>query len=110
MKPDTGVVRPDSAPARAPARGAPAAARDTASARPDTSELRRLLSQRPAPFDKFVLRFPRPLAPETRYVIRVRGAVNLNGAAGDGQVVVLTPKPPEPVKADTAHRAPRTPP
>ena len=110
VKPDTGVVRPDSAPARAPARGAPAAARDTASARPDTSELRRLLSLRPAPFDKVVLRFTQPLKPETRYVIRVRGAVNLNGAAGDGQVVVLTPKPPEPVKADTAHRAPRTPP
>jgi hypothetical protein len=72
--------------------------------------LRGLLAQRPVPFDKLVLRFARPLTPETRYVIRVRGAVNLNGAVSDGQVVVLTPKPPEPVKADTAHGAPRTPP
>jgi hypothetical protein len=60
------------------------------------------------PFDKVVLRFPHPLTPETRFVIRVSGAVNLNGAAGDGQVVILTPKPPAPVKADTTRNAPRT--
>jgi hypothetical protein len=61
------------------------------------------------PFDKAVLRFAAPLKPETRYVIRVRAAVNLNGAVGgDGQIVVLTPKPPAPQKADTATRAPRT--
>jgi hypothetical protein len=104
-KPDS--TRPDTTPAAR----APAPARvDTTTARPDTSELHRLLAQRPVPFDKYVLRFAAPLKPETRYVIRVRGAVNLNGATGDGQVVVLTPKPPEPVKADTANRAPRTPP
>jgi hypothetical protein len=106
------VAKPDSArPDTTPAARAPAPARvDTTAARPDTSELHRLLAQRPVPFDKYVLRFAAPLKPETRYVIRVRGAVNLNGATGDGQVVVLTPKPPEPVKADTANRAPRTPP
>ena len=102
---------PPAAVRRAPAaRGAPAAARDTSVARVDTAQVRQLLAQRPVPFDKLVLRFARPLAPETRYLIRVRGAVNLNGAVSDGQAVVLIPKPPEPVKADTAHRAPRTPP
>jgi hypothetical protein len=107
-KPDSAAARRDSTPARAPAaRGAPAAARDTAASR-DSSEVRLLLAQRPAPFDKVVLRFPRPLTPETRYVIRVRGAVNLSGAGGDGQVVILTPKPPAPAKADTAN-APRSP-
>jgi len=90
---------------RAPAaRGAPpaAAAQDTAAARADTAEVRRLLAARPVPFDKAVLRFPRALAPETRYFIRVRGAVNLNGATGDGQVTVVTPKPPA-AKADTTN-------
>ena len=102
-KPDSGAAKRDSTPARrpTPARG------DTAAAPKDTSDVRRLLSQRPAPFDKVVLRFARPLKPETRYVIRVRGAVNLNGAAGDGQVVVLTPKP---VPADTTRPARRSPP
>jgi hypothetical protein len=115
-KPDSGAARPDSAAAGAPraagalraaASGASAAARDTV-ARRDTTEARRLLAQRPAPFDKLVLRFAGPLAPETRYLIRVHGAVNLTGAVGDGQAVVLTPKR---VVPDTTSRAPRpTPP
>jgi len=108
---DRSAAKADTAAPAARGAPAPAAARDTNAARVDTSEVRRLLSRRPVPFDKVVLRFARPLAPETRYLIRVRGAVNLNGAAGDGQVVVLTPKTPEPVKADTTPRAPRpTPP
>jgi hypothetical protein len=83
--------------------------RDSAAVpRVDTSEVRRLLARRPVPFDKVVLRFARPLAPETRYLIRVHGVVNLTGAAGDGQLVVLTPKR---VVPDTTPRAPRpTPP
>ena len=88
---------------RAAARG------DTAAARIDTAEVHRLLALRPVPYDKLVLRFARPLAPETRYVIRVGGAVNLNGAIGDAQsVVLLTAKPPPPPKADTTHNAPRS--
>ena len=81
------------------------ARRDSTPAPKDTTEVKRLLAHRPVPFDKAVLRFARPLTPETRYLIRVRGAVNLNGAAGDGQVVVLTPKR---VVPDTTHHAPRT--
>jgi hypothetical protein len=56
------------------------------------------------PFDKLVLRFARPLTAETRYLIRVRGAVNLNGAVSDGQAVVLMPKPAAP---DTTSRPPK---
>ncbi len=103
-KPDSGTTRRDSAAARArdttrvEGGGAPGAA--------GAAEVRRLLSKRPVPFDKVVLRFPSALAPETRYVIRVHGAVNLNGAAGDGQVVVLTPKR---VAPDTTRTAPRSP-
>jgi hypothetical protein len=76
-------------------------------ARIDTAEVRRLLGQRPVPSDRLILRFVAPLAPNTRYLIRVRGAVNLNGAASDGQAVLTTPKPAPP---DTTHHAPRTPP
>lgn len=105
-KPDS--TRRDTAPP-APRVVAPrdtTAPRDTSATRADTSELHRLLALRPVPFDKAVLRFATPLKPETRYVIRVRGAVNLNGATGDGQVVVLAPKP-APAKADSTSNAPR---
>jgi len=106
-KPDS--AHPDSAAPRPPGVTRPAAQFDTGAARKDTSEVHRLLALRPVPYDKLMLRFAQPLAPETRYVIRLGGAVNLNGAAGDAQsVVLLTPKPPEPVKADTAHGARRT--
>ncbi len=105
------VTRRDSAAAvspRAAAARRAAARADTAAPRVDTSAVRLLLAQRPVPLDKVVLRFAHPLAPETRYLIRVHGAVNLTGAAGEGQIVVLTPKR---VAADTTHRAPRpTPP
>jgi hypothetical protein len=103
------AAKPDSARADTAARrdSTPAGVRDTTPARVDTSQVKQLLAQRPVPFDKRVLRFARPLTPETRYLIRVRGAVNLNGAVSDGQVVVLMPKPPAPAKADTTSNAPR---
>lgn len=109
---DTTRRAPDSAAARGvrPPRPPAAAAQDSGAVRVDTAEVRRLLAARAVPFDKAVLRFPRALAPETRYFIRVRGAVNLNGATGDGQVTVVTPKPPA-AKTDSTSRAPRaTPP
>jgi hypothetical protein len=84
--------------------------RDSTAAPKDTVEFRRLLAQRPVPFDRLVLRFAQPLKPETRYVIRVHGAANLNGATGGGQAVVLTPKPAPPAAPDTTHHAPRIPP
>lgn len=95
-KPDTGAARPDTAVRRAPAVA-------------DTSEIRRLLAQRPVPVDRIVLRFARALAPETRYVIRVRGARSLSGVAGDGLVVLTTPKPPPPPAARDTTRPPPPP-
>jgi hypothetical protein len=80
----------------AAARGTPAAA--------DTAELRRLLAQRPAPFDRVVLRLARPVVPDTRYLIRVRGARNLNGAVADGQAVLTVPKPAAPRDTTRAGR------
>jgi len=103
------AAKPDSTRRDTIARRDTVARRDSAAAVPprDTTESRRLLAQRPVPFDRLVLRFAQPLKPETRYVIRVRGALNLNGATGDGQVVVLTPKPAPPAKPDTTSHAPR---
>jgi len=69
--------------------------------------VRQLLAQRPVPSDKFVIQVARALKPETRYVLRVRGATNLVGSKGDGDIGFTTPKP---VAADSSHRAPRQPP
>jgi hypothetical protein len=87
-----------------------AAARPRVPAEPavDTALVRRLLAQRPVPSDKIVIGMVRPLKPETRYVVRVRGATNLIGRKGDGVIGFTTPKPRAP--ADTTHRTPRTPP
>ena len=80
----------------------------------DTVLVKRLLAQRPVPSDKFVIRMAQPLKPETRYVVRVYQATNMIGKKGQGDVGFTTPKPAPPdttrAKADTAHRAPRTPP
>ena len=112
-RPDS-TARRDSAGAQAPRAGrgapppSPAPARDTTPARVDTSVVKRLLAQRPVPFDRVIVRFAQPLPPETRYLFRVHGAVNLNGASGDGQVGLLTPKPPPPAKPDSTRAVPRT--
>lgn len=66
----------------------------------DTSGLRAILQQRPVPQDKLLLRFEAPLAPGGRYYVEVRGARNLNGAAGGGHSVLLVPKP-KPAPQDT---------
>jgi hypothetical protein len=67
----------------------------------DTALVRRLLAERPVPSDKIILTFARPLKIETRYLIRVTGATSLTGRNGDGQVVLLIPKP---APADTTRR------
>jgi hypothetical protein len=72
----------------------------------DTALVRRLLAQRPVPTDRIVVTVGRPLKPETRYVIRVQGATNLTGKKGDGQVMILVPKPAPP---DTTRHAPPPP-
>jgi hypothetical protein len=74
---------------------APAAGRDTA-ARVDTAGLRRLLSQRPVPTDRIVVRVDKPLTPGQHYLARVRGLRSLSGVNGDVQAVLSVPKAPPP--------------
>jgi hypothetical protein len=69
----------------------PPSRRDTAAA--DTTPLRKLLRQRPVPYDRLVVRTAAALAPGGTYLVRVRGATNLTGAAADAQGVVTVPAP-----------------
>jgi hypothetical protein len=66
----------------------------------DTSLARRLLKQRPVPSDKIVVRLGTPLKPGSKYLARVRGASNLNGAKADGHTVLAVPVP-KPAPKDT---------
>ena len=96
---DTSRARPTppAAPPRAPAARAP---RDTATARVDTARVRKLLSQRPLPYDRVVVQTAQPLTPGAKYIVRVRGAINLSGVAADGVGVIEIPVP-KPAPRDT---------
>lgn len=61
---------------------------------------RHLLKQRPVPTDKIVVRVSVPLHPGSKYLARVRGATNLNGAKADGVTVLAVPVP-KPAAKDT---------
>src|SRR3989442_985719 len=89
-----------------PARPAP-----PAGSAADTSRIRKLLRQRAAPFDHVVVRVREKLVPGSKYLIRARGATNLNGASADGQAVLAVPVP-KPARAprDTAPAPPPPPP
>ena len=101
------TARPGAASPVAAAQRAPAAPGDTAPGRADTSHVRQLLQQRPVPIDHFVAVAAKPLAPGHKFLVRVRGAVNLNGAAADGQTVFEVPVPkPAPPGRDTARVRP----
>ena len=54
---------------------------------------RKLLRQRPTPFDRLVVQVREKLVPGSKYLIRARGATNLNGASTDGQAVLAVPVP-----------------
>ena len=102
---DTSRARPappSAAAPRAPAApgGVARAARDTAAARVDTARVRKLLAQRPVPYDRVVVQTARPLTPGAKYLVRVRGAINLSGVAADGVGVVEIPVP-KPAPRDT---------
>jgi hypothetical protein len=104
---DTAHARPTPAP-RAPVR-APAPPRDT-TARIDTTRIRRLLEQRPVPFDRIVALAAEPLKAGAKYLIRVHAATNLNGVAADGQGVLTVPVPkPQARDSTRAGRARATP-
>ena len=109
---DTSRVRPT--PPSAAAQRAPAApggvgrvARDT-TVHLDTARVRKLLSERPVPYDRVVVQTAQPLAPGGKYLVRVRGATNLSGVAADGQGVLVVPVP-KPVPADTTKTRPKPP-
>jgi len=59
----------------------------------DTALVRQLLSRRPIPSDKIVLKLVNPMKPDTRYVVAVQGATNLIGRKGEGNVSFTVPKP-----------------
>jgi hypothetical protein len=67
----------------------------------DTAALRKLLSQRPVPTDRIVIRVDKPLTPARHYLARLRGLRSLSGVTGDVQAVLSVPKapPPPPPKA-----------
>ena len=99
---------------RAPARAGPPPpprapiGRDTTAARVDTTKIRQLLKQRPAPSDRLVVQTAQPLAPDKKYLIRVRDATNLNGAvAAEAHGVLTVPVPKLVLAARDTTRAPR---
>ena len=89
----TPPARPPSRPRLpAPPSRAPAG-RDTTATPVDTARIRQLLKQRPVPADRIVVQTATPLAPGAKYLVRVRGATNLNGATADAQGVLAVPTP-----------------
>src|SRR5207249_10308551 len=110
-KRDTPARAPNPAPAVA-ARQAPAAAPPAAAAgsAPDTSRIRKLLRQRPTPFDRLVVQVREKLVPGSKYLIRARGATNLNGASTDGQAVLAVAVPKPSSLRDTVPAPPPPPP
>jgi hypothetical protein len=89
--------------ARAPAARAP---RDTVTARVDTARVKKLLAQRPVPYDRLVVRTAQPLKPGAKYLVRVRGAVNLSGVSSDGAGVIEIPVPKPAPRDSTKAKAP----
>jgi len=111
---DTSRARPtppSAAAQRAPAApgGVGRAARDT-TVHLDTARVRKLLSERPVPYDRLVVQTTQPLAPGGKYLVRVRGATNLSGVSADGQGVLVVPVPkPAPPPTDTTKARPKPP-
>ena len=85
-----------------------AARPDTAAPKVDTARVRKLLAQRPVPYDRLVVQTAQPLAPGGKYLVRVRGATNLSGVAADAQGVLVVPVP-KPVTRDTTKARPKPP-
>jgi hypothetical protein len=106
---DTSRVRRDTtARPGAPGQRRPGGPGDTTAAKVDTARVRKLLSERPVPYDRVVVQTAQPLAPGGKYLVRVRGATNLSGVAADGQGVLVVPVP-KPVPADTTKTRPKPP-
>jgi hypothetical protein len=94
--------------AGAPGQRRPGGPSDTTTAK-DTARVRKLLSQRPVPYDRLVVQTAQPLAPGGKYLVRVRGATNLSGVAADAQGVLVVPVPKPPPTTDTTKARPKPP-
>ncbi len=102
-RPDTAARQPlpgRAPPARAPLPGPLVRAGAPPTAEGDTAALRALLSGRPVPTDRIMVRLAAKLTPGAKYLVRVRGVRNLNGAVADGDAVISVPVPRAP--ADSA--------
>ena len=62
--------------------------------------VRKLLAQRPVPYDRVVVETEQRLTPGAKYLVRMRGATNLSGVAADARGVIEVPVP-KPAPADT---------
>ncbi|HVH10093.1 MAG TPA: hypothetical protein VM736_09870, partial [Gemmatimonadales bacterium] len=71
-----------------------------------TARVRKLLAQRPVPYDSLVIEAAQVLKPG-KYLVRVRGATNLSGIAADVQGVLVVPVPKAP--PDTTKARPKRP-
>jgi len=98
---DTSRARP-----RPPVVAPPRAPRDTSAVRLDTARVRKLLSQRPVPYDRLVVQTAQSLTPGAKYLVRVHGAINLSGVAADGVGVVEIPVPKPATRDTTKAKAP----
>jgi hypothetical protein len=78
------------APAGLPGDSARAAARAA-----DSTRLQALLSSRPIPTDRLVIRTARPLKPDSRYLIRAGPLRGLAGAVASSQQLLVTPARPD---------------
>ena len=102
---DTSRARPTPPPAAAQRAPVGRAARDTAASPVDTARIRKLLGQRPVPYDRLVVQTAQPLTAGAKYLVRVRGAIGLSGVAADGLGAVEIPVPKAP--RDTTKGKPR---
>jgi hypothetical protein len=98
---DTSRARPTPpSPPAPPVAAGQRAPRDSSTTRVDTARVKKLLSQRAVPYDRLVVQTAQPLPPGAKYLVRVRGAINLSGVAADGLGVVEIPVP-KPAPRDT---------
>ena len=102
--PDTAHQAPRSGPALGQPR-AKGLGPDTGKLSIDTALIRTLLRTRPVPTDRYVARAAQPFTPGAKYLVRVRGATNLNGSKGNGQgLLIMAPPKPPPARRDTTAR------
>ena len=102
---DTTARRDTTGRPRARAPSAPPRA-DTSATKLDTARVRKLLAQRLVPYDRIVVQTVQRLTPGAKYLVRVRGAVNLSGVSADGAGVIEIPVPKPAPRDSTKAKTP----